>query len=162
MGEERIELEKLNIVLFQSLAVLFSAYIVSLFKDAEYTSQTIAILYLLHFVSFYISNIAYRFYSRGTWMSSFRSRNTMCFSLLGSPLPLLCSMGFSPSLVGGWSTSFFSIPLLSMSWISCSRDTADLFLLVERVGERFFFWQRPVGWKRYLIFCIHPTSIMEN
>ena len=65
MGEERIELEKLNIVLFQSLAVLFSAYIVSLFKDAEYTSQTIAILYLLHFVSFYISNIAYRFYSRG-------------------------------------------------------------------------------------------------
>ena len=37
MGEERIELEKLNIVLFQSLAVLFSAYIVSLFKDAEYT-----------------------------------------------------------------------------------------------------------------------------
>ena len=31
MGEERIELEKLNIVLFQSLAVLFSAYIVSLF-----------------------------------------------------------------------------------------------------------------------------------
>ena len=47
MGEERIELEKLNIVLFQSLAVLFSAYIVSLFKDAEYTSQTIAILYLL-------------------------------------------------------------------------------------------------------------------
>lgn len=51
MGEERIELEKLNIVLFQSLAVLFSAYIVSLFKDAEYTSQTIAILYLLHFVS---------------------------------------------------------------------------------------------------------------
>ena len=65
MGEERIELEKLNIVLFQSLAVLFSAYIVSLFKDAEYTSQTIAILYLLHFVAFYISNIAYRFYSRG-------------------------------------------------------------------------------------------------
>ena len=43
MGEERIELEKLNIVLFQSLAVLFSAYIVSLFKDAEYTSQTIEI-----------------------------------------------------------------------------------------------------------------------
>ena len=35
------------------------------FKDAEYTSQTIAILYLLHFVAFYISNIAYRFYSRG-------------------------------------------------------------------------------------------------
>ena len=65
MGEERIELEQLNIVLFQSLAVLFSAYIVSLFKDAEYTSQTIAILYLLHFVAFYISNIAYRFYSRG-------------------------------------------------------------------------------------------------
>ena len=32
MGEERIrELEKLTIVLFQSLAVLFSAYIVSLF-----------------------------------------------------------------------------------------------------------------------------------
>ena len=52
MGEERIELEKLNIVLFQSLAVLFSAYIVSLFKDAEYTSQTIAILYLLHCLSF--------------------------------------------------------------------------------------------------------------
>lgn len=45
MGEERIELEKLKYcVLFQSLAVLFSAYIVSLFKDAEYTSQTIAIL----------------------------------------------------------------------------------------------------------------------
>ena len=65
MGEERIELEKLNIVLFQSLAVLFSAYIVSLFKDAEYTSQTIAILYLLHFVAFYISNVSYRFYSRG-------------------------------------------------------------------------------------------------
>ena len=65
MGEERIELEKLRIVLFQSLAVLFSAYIVSLFKDAEYTSQTIAILYLLHFVAFYISNVAYRFYSRG-------------------------------------------------------------------------------------------------
>ena len=71
MGEERIELEKLNIVLFQSLAVLFSAYIVSLFKDAEYTSQTIAILYLLHFVSFYISNIAYRFYSRGYLDGSF-------------------------------------------------------------------------------------------
>ena len=65
MGEERIELEKLNIVLFQSLAVLFSAYIVSLFKDAEYTSQTIAILYLLHFVVFYISNLANRFYARG-------------------------------------------------------------------------------------------------
>ncbi len=32
MGEERIELEKLNIVLFQSLAVLFSAYIVSLLR----------------------------------------------------------------------------------------------------------------------------------
>ena len=47
MGEERIELEKLNIVLFQSLAVLFSAYIVSLFKNAEYTPQSIAILYLL-------------------------------------------------------------------------------------------------------------------
>ena len=31
MGEERIELEKLTIVLFQSLAVLFSAYIVSSF-----------------------------------------------------------------------------------------------------------------------------------
>ena len=61
MGEERIELEKLNIVLFQSLAVLFSAYIVSLFKDAEYTSQTIAILYLLHFVAFYISNVCLSF-----------------------------------------------------------------------------------------------------
>ena len=47
MGEERIELEKLTIVLFQSLAVLFSAYIVSLFKNAEYTPQSIAILYLL-------------------------------------------------------------------------------------------------------------------
>ena len=52
MGEERIELEKLTIVLFQSLAVLFSAYIVSLFKNAEYTPQSIAILYLLHFVVF--------------------------------------------------------------------------------------------------------------
>ena len=31
MGEERIELEKLNIVLFQSLAVPFSAYIVRSF-----------------------------------------------------------------------------------------------------------------------------------
>ena len=68
MGEERIELEKLNIVLFQSLAALFSAYIVSLFKDAEYTSQTIAILYLLHFVSFLI-----RFLSI-LWISC--SRNT--------------------------------------------------------------------------------------
>ena len=65
MGEERIELEKLTIVLFQSLAVLFSAYIVSFFKNAEYTPQTIAILYLLHFVVFYISNVSYRFYSRG-------------------------------------------------------------------------------------------------
>ena len=65
MGEERIELEKLTIVLFQSLAVLFSAYIVSLFKNAEYTPQSIAILYLLHFVVFYISNLANRFYARG-------------------------------------------------------------------------------------------------
>ena len=65
MGEERIELEKLTIVLFQSLAVLFSAYIVSFFKNAEYTPQTIAVLYLLHFVAFYISNVSYRFYSRG-------------------------------------------------------------------------------------------------
>ena len=50
MGEERIELEKLNIVLFQSLAVLFSAYIVSLFKDAEYTSHSLSLAFcsLLH------------------------------------------------------------------------------------------------------------------
>ena len=58
MGEERIELEKLRIVLFQSLAVLFSAYIVSFFKNAEYTPQSIAILYLLHFVVFYGSIIS--------------------------------------------------------------------------------------------------------
>ena len=38
MGEERIELEKLNIVLFQSLAVLFSAYIVSLLR-MKYTQE---------------------------------------------------------------------------------------------------------------------------
>ena len=100
MGEERIELEKLNIVLFQSLAVLFSAYIVSLFKDAEYTSQTIAILYLLHFVAFYISNIAYRFYSRGYLDELFQVLKYNVFLLLGSPLPLLCSMGSFPSLVG--------------------------------------------------------------
>ncbi len=52
MGEERREFENFKIVIFQSLAVLFSAYIVSLFKEAEYTSQTIAILYLLHFIVF--------------------------------------------------------------------------------------------------------------
>ena len=39
MGEERIELEKLNIVLFQSLAVLFSAYIVSLFLRMQNTRR---------------------------------------------------------------------------------------------------------------------------
>ena len=65
MGEERREFENFKIVIFQSLAVLFSAYIVSLFKEAEYTSQTIAILYLLHFIVFYISNFSFKFYTRG-------------------------------------------------------------------------------------------------
>ncbi len=88
MGEERIELEKLNIVLFQSLAVLFSAYIVSLFKDAEYTSQTIAILYLLHFVAFYISNIAYRFYSRGYLDEFFQVLKYNVFFAVGDHLYL--------------------------------------------------------------------------
>ena len=88
MGEERIELEKLNIVLFQSLAVLFSAYIVSLFKDAEYTSQTIAILYLLHFVAFYISNIAYRFYSRGYLDELFQVLKYNVFFAVGDHLYL--------------------------------------------------------------------------
>lgn len=162
MGEERIELEKLNIVLFQSLAVLFSAYIVSLFKDAEYTSQTIAILYLLHFVVFYISNLANRFMQEVIWMSCYKYWNTMYFSLLGSPLPLLCSMGSFPSLVGGWSTSFFWIHFLSMSWISCSRDTGGLFPHGGKARERFSWSQRPVGWKKCLIFCIRPAFIMEN
>lgn len=65
MGEERREFEDFKIVIFQSLAVLVSAYIVSLFKEAEYTSQTIAILYLLHFIVFYISNFSFKFYTRG-------------------------------------------------------------------------------------------------
>ena len=65
MGEERREFENFKIVIFQSLAVLFSAYIVSLFKEAEYTSQTIDILYLLHFIVFYISNFSFKFYTRG-------------------------------------------------------------------------------------------------
>ena len=62
MGEERIELEKLNIVLFSKFSCPIFGLHCESFKDAEYTSQTIAILYLLHFVSFYISNIAYRFF----------------------------------------------------------------------------------------------------
>ena len=95
-------------------------------------------------------------------MSSFRSWNTMYFSLLGSPLPLLCSMGSFPSLVEGWSTSFFSIRFPSISWTSCSRDTGSLFHHGGKARERFSWSQRPVGWKRYLIFCIHLASIMGN
>lgn len=65
MGEERREFEYFNILALQSGAVLFSAYIVSLFNEAEYTSHTIAILYLLHFIVFYISSFYYQFYKRG-------------------------------------------------------------------------------------------------
>ena len=160
MGEERIELEKLNIVLFQSLAVLFSAYIVSLFKDAEYTSQTIAILYLLHFVAFYISNIAYRFYSRGYLDELFQVLKYNVFFAVG--ITFTSFMLDFPSLVEGWSTSFFSIRFPSMSWISCSRDTGSLFHHVGKARERFSWSQRLVGWKKCLIFYIRPAFIMEN
>ena len=153
MGEERIELEKLNIVLFQSLAVLFSAYIVSLFKDAEYTSQTIAILYLLHFVSFYISNIAYRFYSRGYLDELFQVLKYNVFFAVG--------ITFTSFMLDGV-FSFFSIHFPSTSWISCSRDTGSLFHRDGKVRERFSWSQRPVGWKRYLIFCIRLAFIMGN
>ena len=51
MGEERIELEKLNIVLFQSLAVPFSAYIVSLLR-MQNTRLDDRHSHLLHFVAF--------------------------------------------------------------------------------------------------------------
>ena len=122
MGEERIELEKLNIVLFQSLAVLFSAYIVSLFKDAEYTSQTIAILYLLHFVAFYISNIAYRFYSRGYLDELFQVLKYNVFFAVG--------ITFTSFMLDG----VFSISIL---WIFCSRGTGSLFHHGEKARERF-------------------------
>ena len=131
MGEERIELEKLNIVLFQSLAVLFSAYIVSLFKDAEYTSQTIAILYLLHFVAFYISNIAYRFYGRGYLDEMFQVlKYNVLFSI---------GITFTSFMLDG----VFSISRRGMIYFFLFNTLAvyvmDLLLLVERVGERFFF-----------------------
>ncbi len=51
MGERREENLKISkIVIFQSSAALFSAIWVT--PAAEYTSQTIAILYLLHFISY--------------------------------------------------------------------------------------------------------------
>ena len=161
MGEERIELEKLNIVLFQSLAALFSAYIVSLFKDAEYTSQTIAILYLLHFVSFYISNIAYRFYSRGYLDELFQVLKYNVFFAVGITFTSFMLDGvFSISRRG--MIYFFLFNTFSILWISCSRNTGSLFHRDGKVRGRSFWSQRLVGWKRYLIFCIHPTSIMEN
>ena len=130
MGEERIELEKLNIVLFQSLAVLFSAYIVSLFKDAEYTSQTIAILYLLHFVSFYISNIAYRFYSRGYLDELFQVLKYNVFFAVG--------ITFTSFMLDG----VFSISRRGMIYFFLfntfsSRDTGSLFRHDGKVRERF-------------------------
>lgn len=67
MGKESIEsrIKKTGIMLFQSIIVYFSAYIVSLSKCSEYNTQTIEILYILHFVAFYTGNMYYRFCERG-------------------------------------------------------------------------------------------------
>lgn len=54
-----------RLALVQSVIILFSALIVSVFKDAEYMYQTILVLYLLHYVAFYFSNFANNFYRRG-------------------------------------------------------------------------------------------------
>ena len=52
MGEERIELEKIKYCSLSKFSCPIFGLHCESFKDAEYTSQTIAILYLLHFVSF--------------------------------------------------------------------------------------------------------------
>ena len=139
MGEERIELEKLNIVLFQSLAVLFSAYIVSLFKDAEYTSQTIAILYLLHFVAFYISNIAYRFYSRGYLDELFQVLKYNVFFAVGITFTSFMLDGvFSISRRGMILLLSFQYVFPSTSWISCSRRyRKSVFTTAEKLAKDF-------------------------
>ena len=80
-------------------------------------------------------------------MSSFRSWNTMYFSLLGSPYLFMLD-GVFPSLVEGWSTSFFSIRFPSISWTSCSKDTGSLFHHGGKAREK--------------IFLITATSRMEK
>ncbi len=61
MGEERIELEKLNIVLFQSLAVYFRLTLWVFLRMQNTRRRQLPFSISCIFVSFYISNIAYRF-----------------------------------------------------------------------------------------------------
>ncbi len=148
MGE-RIELEK-TIVLFQSLTVLFSAYCESFGMQGHVANNCDSLS--LAFVTFYINNIAYRFYSRDLpgWALS-GLENTMYF-LFG--ITLLCSIGsFSSS--GRWFTSFFSIRFPSISWISCSR-IPECFTAAEEFAN--FLDHSSVGWKGYLMIPFMPLS----
>ena len=159
MGEERIELEKLNIVLFQSLAVLFSAYIVELFlRMQKYTPQTIAILYLLHFVVFYISNVSYRFYSRGYLDELFQVLKYNVFFAVGITFTSFMLDGvFSISrrgMIYFFLFNTFSVYIMDLLLKRYRKSVSPR----RKARERFSWLQRPVGWKRYLIFCIRPAS----
>ncbi len=94
-------------------------------------------------------------------MSSFRSQIQCIFLLLITFTSFYVDKGEPAFPLSGM------ISLLSFQYVSvyimdsCSRDTGSLSPR-RKSSRKIFLTAWPVGWKRYLIFCIHSASIMRG